>query len=46
MLDGEGDVEGIVERVGAMVKDMWVAFARGEDLGRSKFTIDENFRFP
>ena len=46
MLQGEGDVKGIVERVGGMVKDMWVAFAKGEDLARSMFTIDKNFRFP
>lgn len=45
MLQGE-NAQKVVEKVGAAVKDLWVTFARGEDLVGRKFIIDENFRFP
>lgn len=45
MLQGQGAQE-VIETVGSAVKDFWVAFARGEDLGSKKFIIDENFRWP
>lgn len=43
MLKGKG-MEDIVKTVGAEVKKLWAAFARGEKLGRTRFIIDENFR--
>lgn len=45
MLQG-ADAEEAVERVGTAVKNLWVAFARGEDLGGRKYIIDERFNFP
>ncbi|RJE22799.1 Carboxylesterase family [Aspergillus sclerotialis] len=45
MLQGANSQE-VVEKVGAAVKDLWVAFARGEDFADRKFIIDENFHFP
>ncbi|KAM3517657.1 hypothetical protein NHJ13051_008794 [Beauveria bassiana] len=43
MLKGD-DGEALVKNVGAEVKKLWVAFARGEDLGRTRFRIDEHFQ--
>ncbi|KAM3449984.1 hypothetical protein MY3296_006445 [Beauveria thailandica] len=43
MLKGS-DAEALVKTVGAEVKKLWVAFARGEDLGRTRFRIDEHFQ--
>ncbi|OJJ01976.1 hypothetical protein ASPVEDRAFT_83497 [Aspergillus versicolor CBS 583.65] len=45
MLQGADAEEG-VERVGTSVRNLWVAFARGEDLGGRKYIIDETFKFP
>ena len=45
MLQG-ADAEEAVERVGTAVKNLWIAFARGEDLGGRKYIIDERFNFP
>lgn len=39
------DAREVVERVGPAVKDLWVAFAKGMNLGGRRFIIDENFRF-
>lgn len=45
MLQG-ADAEKVVEKVGISVKNLWVAFARGEDLGGRKYIIDGSFYFP
>ncbi|KAF5134707.1 Para-nitrobenzyl esterase [Metarhizium anisopliae] len=42
MMKGNG-VHEVVERVGDEVKSLWVAFARGDDVGRREFVIDEGF---
>jgi para-nitrobenzyl esterase len=42
MMQGD-EVGEIVERVGDEVKKLWVAFARGHDVGRTAFVIDEHF---
>ena len=42
----EEDFREILERVGGYMEDMWVAFARGEDLKRRYFTIGGGFKFP
>ncbi|KMP04227.1 para-nitrobenzyl esterase [Coccidioides immitis RMSCC 2394] len=34
----------VVERVGSHVKDVWVAFSKGVDLGSNTLIIDESFR--
>ncbi|KAJ3495069.1 hypothetical protein NLG97_g3663 [Lecanicillium saksenae] len=39
------NAEEAVRNVGAEVKKLWVAFARGEELGRTRFIIDEEFKF-
>ncbi|KAJ6781449.1 hypothetical protein PWT90_05208 [Aphanocladium album] len=44
MLKGS-NAEEAVKGVGAEVKKLWVAFARGEELGKTRFTIDEQFKF-
>lgn len=37
------NVREVVERVGDQVKSLWIAFARGLDVGKTEFVIDENF---
>ncbi|KAJ2973463.1 hypothetical protein NQ176_g6594 [Zarea fungicola] len=37
------DSKSTVEMVGPHVKRLWATFARGEDIGRNSFIIDENF---
>ncbi|XWW92694.1 hypothetical protein V2A60_000619 [Cordyceps javanica] len=44
MLRGS-DAEDTVRTVGQEVRRLWVAFARGEQLGRDRFIVDEQFRF-
>ncbi|OAA66286.1 para-nitrobenzyl esterase [Cordyceps fumosorosea ARSEF 2679] len=44
MLEG-GDAERLVRTVGAEFRRLWVAFARGEEVGETRFTIDEHFKF-
>ncbi|EGX93556.1 para-nitrobenzyl esterase [Cordyceps militaris CM01] len=43
MLEG-GNAQELVNNVGAAVKRLWVAFACCEDVGQSRFTIDERFQ--
>lgn len=43
MLKGS-NAEAAVKNVGVEVKRLWVAFARGEKLARTSFTIDERFK--
>lgn len=43
MLAGHKEV---VETLGESVKNVWAAFAKGEDLGLGKFIIDKDFKFP
>ena len=43
---GKGDsAQRVLESVGGQVKDLWVAFASGEDLGKTHFDIGEDFTF-
>lgn len=42
MMEGR-NVREVVERVGDEVKRLWVAFAKGVDVGRREFVIDERF---
>lgn len=44
MLNGSGS-RGVVENLGMEVKDLWIAFAKGEDLEGRFFVIDEGFEF-
>lgn len=43
MLKGS-NAEDVVKRIGAEVKRLWVAFAHGEELEKTRFTIDEHFK--
>lgn len=43
MLHGEG-MEETVQSVGDEVKKLWVAFAKGEDVGRREFATDDKVR--
>ena len=45
MLQGNGDVREVVESLGGCMKDMWVAFARGEDVNRGYFVIGADFEY-
>ncbi|KAH8168444.1 carboxylesterase family protein [Sarocladium implicatum] len=44
MLQGANS-KGAVESIGEGMKNLWVAFARGKDLGSTKFVIDKDFTF-
>lgn len=45
MLQGPG-VEATLEKLGDSVRNMWVAFAKGEELGSGRYIIDKVFVFP
>jgi len=44
MLNGSESME-VVESLGREVKDLWIAFASGEDLSGRLFVMDEEFEF-
>ncbi|KAK5989788.1 putative N-octanoylanthranilate hydrolase AqdA2 [Cladobotryum mycophilum] len=43
---GGSDAREFVERMGSEVKRLWLAFAKGHDLGSRRFVIDDGFSFP
>lgn len=46
MVQGKGAKEAMEGALGEAIKNFWVAFAKGEDLGSKKYILDGNFTWP
>lgn len=46
MLQGKGAKTAVEGALGDSIKNFWVAFAKGQDLGSKKYILDGNFSWP